>query len=37
MKGMFEECKNLKNLDLSFFNTKKVTDMSFMFNQCNNL
>ena len=31
MRGMFEYCSNLKELDLSNFNTSNVTDMSRMF------
>uniref|UniRef100_UPI003FEDDD11 BspA family leucine-rich repeat surface protein n=1 Tax=Prevotella sp. TaxID=59823 RepID=UPI003FEDDD11 len=34
---MFSECKNLTELDLSSFNTKKVTDMFYMFQGCSNL
>lgn len=37
MKGMFEECTKLKNIDLSGLNTSKVTDMSRMFFNCNSL
>ena len=32
---MFQGCQELENLDLSNFNTTKVTDMGFMFNKCN--
>ena len=34
---MFEGCSALKSLDLTNFNTAKVTDMSFMFNGCSAL
>ena len=34
---MFQECGELKTLDLSNFDTKNVTDMGFMFNKCKNL
>ena len=34
MCGMFESCCNLKELNLSSFDTKNVTDMSSMFIQC---
>ena len=34
MRAMFMLCKNLKNLDLSYFNTKRVTDMQSMFESC---
>lgn len=37
MSRMFEECRNLKRLDLSGFQTSKVTDMSWMFQCCNEL
>ena len=37
MSSMFQECKELEYLDLSNFNTENVTDMSFMFNQCQRL
>lgn len=30
-------CENLTNLDLSSFDTSKVTDMGFMFWSCNKL
>ena len=33
MKGMFNECNNLINLDLNF-DTSNVTDMGWMFNLC---
>ena len=34
MKAMFQECNELEELDLSNFNTSKVTDMGFMFAGC---
>ena len=34
---MFFKCKGLKLLDLKSFNTKNVTDMSYMFNWCTSL
>lgn len=37
MSGMFEDCCQLTNLDLSHFNTENVTDMSGMFMSCYNL
>ena len=37
MNGMFYGCWKLKSLDLSNFNTKNVTDMSYMFDFCSNL
>ena len=37
MKGIFQECEEIKYLDLSNFNTLKVSDISFMFNKCFNL
>jgi len=37
MTTMFQECYELKNLDLSNYNTSNVTNMSWMFNKCNNL
>ena len=36
-KYMFSNCTCLKSINLSEFNTIKVTNMSFMFNCCNNL
>lgn len=35
--NVFEGCKNLRKLDLSSFDTSKVTDMSYMFKDCKNL
>ena len=37
MGYMFNNCKNLKSLDVSNFNTEKVTDMRYMFNGCSGL
>ena len=37
MNDIFSECKSLKNVDLSSFNTLKITDMSRMFSDCKNL
>ena len=37
MYGMFFGCKSLTNIDLSNFNTQNVTDMSYMFDECNSL
>ena len=37
MKGMFEECRNLKYLDTSNWDTFWVTDMSRMFYDCMSL
>jgi len=34
---MFHGCYNIINLDLSNFNTEKVTDMKYMFSGCYNL
>ena len=34
MIGLFQECKELEYLDLSNFNTEKVTNMQAMFNHC---
>ena len=31
---MFSNCSSLNQLNLSSFNTSKVTDMSYMFNKC---
>ena len=36
-KQYFEACEKLKEINLSSFNTKKVTNMSFMFGLCKNL
>ena len=37
MKAMFQICKELEYLDLSSFDTSNVTDMCYMFTQCNKL
>ena len=37
MEGMFEDCYKLISLDLSMFDTVKVTNMNNMFKGCNNL
>ena len=37
MKGMFDQCSSLTNLDLSSFNTENVTDMMGMFVHCTSL
>lgn len=37
MAYMFDDCKNLKSLDLSSCNTNNVSDMSRMFNNCSSL
>ena len=37
MKSMFENCRYLKSLDLSSFDTKNVEDMSCMFKGCERL
>ena len=37
MWGMFQNCSSLISLDLSNFNTSKVTDMRFMFQSCSSL
>ena len=34
---LFTYCSNLTNMDLSKFDTSKVTDMSYMFNGCSKL
>ena len=34
---MFSGCNSLTRLDLSNFDTSKVTDMTFMFYGCDNL
>ena len=34
MGAMFSQCNELEYLDLSNFNTSKVTNMFGMFNQC---
>ena len=37
MCNMFYRCTSLKELNLSNFNTTKVTDMSQMFMECSDL
>ena len=37
MDAMFQECNELKYLDLSNFDTSNVINMGFMFNNCNKL
>ena len=37
MESMFNECHNLKSLDLSRFNTDKVENFNFLLNYCKNL
>ncbi len=37
MTGMFQECKELEYLDLSNFDTSKVTSMNKMFMKCHKL
>ena len=37
MKGMFQDCIELEELDLTNFNTSNANDISFMFNGCHNL
>ena len=37
MSCMFEKCRSLKELNLSHFNTKNVTNISGMFNTCESL
>ena len=37
MNGMFKECKNLEELDLSTFNTNNVKNMCGMFYGCSSL
>lgn len=37
MEGMFFECEELEELDLSSFHTSNVTNMSLMFYRCMNL
>jgi len=34
---MFQQCNKIEYLDLSNFNTSKVEDLSFIFNQCQKL
>ena len=37
MKYMFYGCENLKEINILGFDTQKVTDMSYMFYDCNSL
>ncbi len=37
MNGMFNYCKKLTNLDVSKWDTSKVTNMEIMFGECSNL
>ena len=37
MNDMFNECKSLKSIDLSNFNTQNVTNMNDMFRECKSL
>ena len=37
MSGMFRGCNSLIAIDLSNFNTQNVTNMSYMFSDCNSL
>ena len=37
MQGMFNSCRSLTEIDLSDFDTKNVTNMTFMFMLCTNL
>ena len=37
MRAMFQQCFEIKNLNLSSFNTSNVTDLSLMFQECFNL
>ena len=34
---MFDGCENVKDVDLSSFNTKNLESMKFMFSSCSNL
>ena len=35
--SLFDECSNIISLDFSNFDTSNVTDMSYIFSQCNKL
>ena len=35
--NMFYDCKNIESIDLTPFNTKKFSDVTYMFNGCSNL
>ena len=37
MDSMFRDCSSLKELDVTHFDTSKVTDMTAMFYECSNL
>ena len=37
IRCMFVDCSGVKTIDLSGFNTKKVTNMEYVFARCNNL
>ena len=37
MRTLFGKCYNLKRIILIYFDTKEVSDMSYMFEQCNSL
>ena len=37
INGIFNKCFELEYLDLSNFNTDNITDMAFMFSECNKL
>ena len=37
MKCIFCSCSSLTDINLSNFNTKNVTDISFMFDKCSSL
>ena len=37
MRNIFYNCKSLKDLDLSNFNTKKFKNMAHMFDSCHSL
>ena len=37
MESMFEYCYKLNRLDLTSFNTSKVYNTGYMFNECNNM
>ena len=37
MSEMFYDCRQLKSLDLTNFNTSSVKNMNYMFHGCSNL
>ena len=37
LNGMFQDCNELEHLDLSNWNTSKVSNMGYMFNKCKKL